>query len=99
MRKALEHWTGQNRLSQDDADELMEDNYRFPLVRFFCAQDRLRGSRKREKFAILEQPNPIFHREPDIIELADSMILGKLMPPGVFMADACHSGDHIPLLQ
>lgn len=26
--KALEHWTGKNRLSEDDADELMEDNYR-----------------------------------------------------------------------
>lgn len=26
--KALGHWTGKNRLSEDDADELMEDNYR-----------------------------------------------------------------------
>lgn len=29
VRKAMEHWTGHKRLSQDDADELMEDNYRF----------------------------------------------------------------------
>lgn len=26
--KALEHWTGKNRLSEDEADDLMEDNYR-----------------------------------------------------------------------
>ncbi|CAN0244104.1 unnamed protein product, partial [Ectocarpus fasciculatus] len=32
VKKALEHWTGQNRLSQDDADELMEDNYRVQCV-------------------------------------------------------------------
>ncbi|CAN0235692.1 unnamed protein product, partial [Laminaria digitata] len=28
VRRALEHWTGRNRLSREDADELMEDNYR-----------------------------------------------------------------------
>eukprot|EP00752_Nemacystus_decipiens_P008796 g7849.t1 len=32
VRKAMEHWTGHNRLSQDDADELMEDNYRIQSV-------------------------------------------------------------------
>ncbi|CAM9941576.1 unnamed protein product [Pylaiella littoralis] len=35
VRKALEHWTGRNRLSEDDADELMEDNYRVQSV---CAR-------------------------------------------------------------
>ncbi|CAM9111567.1 unnamed protein product [Ectocarpus sp. 6 AP-2014] len=32
VKRALEHWTGQNRMSQDDADELMEDNYRIQSV-------------------------------------------------------------------
>eukprot|EP00903_Cladosiphon_okamuranus_P013132 g12247.t1 len=32
VRKAMEHWTGHNRLSQDDADELMEDNFRIQSV-------------------------------------------------------------------
>lgn len=28
VRRAIRHWTGNERLSQDEADELMEDNYR-----------------------------------------------------------------------
>ncbi|CAM9463249.1 unnamed protein product, partial [Hapterophycus canaliculatus] len=32
VRKALHHWTGEERLSQDEADELMEDNYRVQSV-------------------------------------------------------------------
>ncbi|CBJ29309.1 expressed unknown protein [Ectocarpus siliculosus] len=32
VKRALEHWTGQNRMSQDHADELMEDNYRIQSV-------------------------------------------------------------------
>ncbi|CAM9345043.1 unnamed protein product [Scytosiphon promiscuus] len=32
VRKALHHWTGEKRLSEDEADELMEDNYRVQSV-------------------------------------------------------------------
>lgn len=36
VRKALHHWTGEKRLSQDEADELMEDNYRSAEVFVFA---------------------------------------------------------------
>lgn len=49
VRKAMEHWTGHNRLSQDDADALMEDNYRYvgllSLVCCFRTRDGFLGSR------------------------------------------------------